>query len=129
MVKCSSNDVVILCGDVTPSVDDGTDFGQVVLYTSLTQTFTITNSSAADINLTGTPRVSVVGSADFSVAAQPADHVDSNGSTTFQITLSPNGAAGQIKTATVSIPNDSIITPYTFSIQGTAAGGTVLIIR
>lgn len=124
-----TNNVVIAFADMTPSIADGTDFGGIVLYTSLTHTFTIGNTSQDQINLTGDPMVLMTGSADFSVTAQPADNVGSNGSTTFQITFSPNGAAGQIKTATVSIYNDSILSPYTFSIRGTAVGGTVLLIR
>ena len=116
------NSISIPSGDASPDTNDQTDFGDVDVATgSLTYTFTIQNSGSVDLNLTGTPLVSVSGdhAADFTVAVDPITPVASGGgTTTFQITFDPNDAG--LREATISIANDDDDeNPYTFSIQGT----------
>ena len=106
-------------GDTTPEVNDDTDFGSANVTTgSVTHTFTIENTGSANLDLTGTPYVTVT-AGDFSVTAQPTtDPVPAGGgTTTFEITFDPSAVG--TRTATVSIANDDADeNPYTFEIQG-----------
>ena len=113
----------IATGDITPSLDDGTDFGTVGSDTgSVTETFTISNNGNAPLHLSGNPRVALAGSdaEDFSVVIQPAATVAPGAKTTFSLMFHPS--AGGLRQATVSIDNDDDNEhPYTFSVQGTGA--------
>ncbi|HEY1082783.1 MAG TPA: tail fiber protein, partial [Prosthecobacter sp.] len=107
----------------TPAAADHTDFGSVFSGSTLARTFRISNVGAGSLNLTGTPPnyVSVSGSSDFTVTAQPSSaSIGGSSSVTFNVTFTPS-SEGQ-KTATVSIlNNDSDESPYTFNITGLAA--------
>ncbi len=102
-------------GDTSPTLSDGTNFGDVdVVGGFLTRVFAIRNQGSAPLNL-GT--VMIVGSSDFAVAQQPATTVAAGASTTFSIAFDP--ASAGLRTATISIANnDSDENPYTFSVQG-----------
>lgn len=102
----------------TATSTNGTDFGPIPVASNLvTRTFTIKNIGSNTINLTGTPLVNITGSSDFSVTTQPATPINTNNSTTFQITFNPTSAG--VKSAQVSISsNDSDENPYIFGITG-----------
>jgi hypothetical protein len=111
-------------GAMAPAVDDGTDFGNVVAVTnSATHTFTISNTGNADLHLSGSPRVKILGipganSQDFTVVTQPSATVAAGATTTFQVLFYP--AAIGLSQAIISIDNDDASEhPYTFEIQGT----------
>ena len=109
-------------GDATPSTTDDTDFGNVdVAAGTNPNTFTITNSGTATLNLTDNPRVTIGGAhaADFGLTTDAAATVASGGgTTTFTITFNPSAAG--VRNSTVSIANDdSNENPYNFSIKGT----------
>lgn len=133
-ITVSGNGISIPNGDTTPQVADNTDFGEVeveppgsaaasnanlMLKATSSEMFTITNNSAAPINLTGTPLVQITGpqASDFSVSNLPTTPIPPGGSTNFTIAFTPTALG--LRTATVSIPNDSPINPFTFAIQGT----------
>jgi hypothetical protein len=121
----SGNSQSIADGDATPDAADDTDFGSVDVTTGTNpNTFTITNSGTAVLNLSDNPRVTIGGThaADFTLTTDAPTTVASGGGTeTFVITFDPS--ASGLRTATVSIANDdSDENPYNFSIQGT---GTV----
>ncbi|GIK38685.1 MAG: hypothetical protein BroJett011_25180 [Chloroflexota bacterium] len=115
------NGQVIADGDATPSLTDYTDFGSALLTGGqIIRSFTIGNSGTANLNLTGTPRVSITGPAagDFSVTTAPASPVAPGGTTTFQVTFDPSALG--VRSATLSIANtDGDENPYDFAIQGT----------
>ena len=116
------NGNLILDGDNTPSLADGTDFGSIdVNAGTLISSFTIQNN-ASNINatLTDTPLISILGShaSDFIVSTLPLTTIPGGGNTTFTITFNPSGAG--LRTAEISIPNtDPDENPYNFAIQGT----------
>jgi uncharacterized repeat protein (TIGR01451 family) len=119
------NNVSIADGDITPSPTDHTDFGSLDISSgTLARTFTIYNTGTANLNLNGTPKVSVTGCTGFTVSAQPATGtIVEGGSTAFTITFDPN-VLGTCS-ATISIANtDSDEDPYDFAIQGT---GTLMV--
>jgi hypothetical protein len=118
-IEILGNSQVIVDGDSTPTTADHTDFGAVTPGGTLMRTFTIRNTGTNTLYLTGSPRVQLSGSSDFTVNIQPASSVaPGGGTTTFQISFTP-GSSG-IKTATVLIyNNDSDENPYDFVIRGT----------
>ncbi|GEM_PF-1950116 len=120
-----ANGVAILDGDAVPAPWDGTDFGAAELAAaSVEQVFTIENTGAAALNLTGNPVVAIEGAqaGDFAVLAQPAAQVAAGGSVSFTIAFTPQAAG--LRQAVVSIASDDADeNPYTFAIQGT---GTVI---
>ncbi len=115
------NDLLILDGDFTPHVSDGTDFGDMNLNVgAISHTFTIQNKGVASLNLTGTPLVEISGinAADFTVTVDPTSPVAPGGETTFTVEFAPSALG--LREATVSISNnDTDKDPYTFDIQGT----------
>ena len=120
------NGVEIVSGDNTPSEIDETDFRQVkVNGSSVSRTYTIYNTGDADLNLTGSPIVSISGTnaADFTISSQPVSPVSGGSSTTFTVTFDPSDYG--VRIATISIDNnDADENPYTFDIQGTGADYT-----
>lgn len=121
-INLKGNSTSITSGDVSPSLTDHTDFGQVaVAGGTFTRTFTIENIGAADLSLTGaSPYVLISGTnaADFSVTTNPVSPITPSSSTTFTITFDPSALG--TRNATISIGNDDADeNPYTFAIQGT----------
>jgi hypothetical protein len=110
------NGIIIVDGDTTPNSTDHTNFGSVFQGSSIVRTFTIMNTGAAALNITG---VQWTGSADYSVVQQPASVVTANGgTTTFKIQFAPTKSG--LHTATIQIANnDANENPYDFVIQGT----------
>uniref|UniRef100_UPI00286B6B62 choice-of-anchor D domain-containing protein n=1 Tax=Flavobacterium sp. TaxID=239 RepID=UPI00286B6B62 len=118
-IDLQGNYTSIANGDNTPSINDWTDFDSTQIITNpQTKTFTIQNYGGSNLNLTGAPLVSIIGSADFVVIATPSTPITSLNTTTFKIQFNPSSLG--LKTAVVSIAsNDSDENPYTFTIQGT----------
>ncbi|KUJ59173.1 hypothetical protein AR687_24510, partial [Flavobacteriaceae bacterium CRH] len=121
-INLTGNSVSIANGDSTPSTADHTDFGFVDVATgTISRTFTIENTGAGSLNLTGTPKIAISGTnaADFTVTTQPTSPVAATtGTTTFTVSFNPSATG--IKTATISIANnDADENPYTFAVQGT----------
>ncbi len=119
-VDVSSADRSIDIGDMTPAVEDGTDFGSVPsLGVVVSHTFTIINSGNAPLHLTGNPPVTVSGlnASDFTVVTQPASEVAPGARTTFQIDFRATDTG--TRTAVVSIASDDTDEPtYSFLVRG-----------
>lgn len=97
-------------------------FGNVTTGSSSSVTFTIQNTGAAALNLTGSPKVQISGTdaSLFTVTSQPNSPIASNGSANFTVRFAPTTYG--VKTATVSIASDdNTNNPYTFTITGTGA--------
>lgn len=118
-IDVQGNNISIANGDSTPSINDWTDFGSTQILTNpQIKVFTIRNYGGSNLNLSGTPLVSISGSTDFVVTADPTSTVTSMGGTTFSIQFNPSSLG--LKTATLTIANDDPNeAPYTFDIQGT----------
>jgi trimeric autotransporter adhesin len=125
----------IISGDVTPSITDDTDFGNVVTASGNSiSTFIIENlGTVSNLLLTSSsPYVSISGAhaIDFTVTTIPSNSISASSNTSFAITFDPS--ADGLRTATVTIANnDANESSYTFSIQGTGytpppCGSTVL---
>lgn len=118
-IDIQGNTISIAKGDITPSINDWTDFGSNQIITNpQIKVFTIRNYGGSNLILSGAPRVSIAGSTDFVLTATPATPIVSLGGTTFSIQFNPSSLG--LKTATITIPNnDPNEAPYTFTIQGT----------
>jgi hypothetical protein len=108
-------------GDVTPKVGDDTEYGSVAESAIVDHTFTIENKGGNDLALTGTPRVTISGSAAFSIQTQPTSGtIAGGGSETFAVRFAPTCATQSVQNAIVTIANDDPdVNPYTFTVQGT----------
>jgi len=120
-IAVQGNALDILTGDNTPSVADDTDLGSYDINTgSNSAVFTIENTGAATLNLTGGTLVVVGGTNpnDFSITSNPTTPVTASGSTTFTVNFDP--IAVGLRVATLSISNnDPDENPFTFDVQGT----------
>lgn len=133
-IDITGNAVSIANNDITPSLVDDTDFGNVdIAGGTNVNVFTIENVGTADVTLTGSsPYVTISGAnaADFTLTAIPSTPIAASGSTTFSITFDPSALG--LRTAQISISNnDGDENPYRFNIQGTGfvpppCGSTVL---
>lgn len=83
-------------------------------------TFTIENTGAGDLNLTGSSdliEITGTNASEFSITMNATTPITSSGSTTFQVTFSPAGIGN--REAVLSIPNnDSDENPYVLDIVG-----------
>ncbi|GAB4154555.1 MAG: hypothetical protein Tsb0033_02680 [Winogradskyella sp.] len=109
-------------GDTTPVAFDGTDFGDVPVFGTSTNTFRIENFGGTQ-NLTITSVTVLSGDVgDFSISALPSSPIapaDPNGFSNFDIEFSPTTIG--VKTAVIQIiSNDADENPYTFTVEGNA---------
>lgn len=123
-IAITGNSTVIPDGSTSTNPTIGTDFGDADVDSGVVRkTFIIANSGNATLHLSGTPSVSLSGSSDFTVDTQPfKQSISGGGSLSFRIEFRPTTPLGT-KTATVSIANTDLDeNPYTFTIEGNAAG-------
>jgi hypothetical protein len=120
-INIQGNSASIVDGDSTPSGADFTDFGNAdIALGTVNRTFTIQNTGAAALTISGSPLVRIVGTnaADFTVTALPGASVAAAGTTTFIVRFDPTAAG--VRSATVNITNnDGNEALYDFAIQGT----------
>ncbi len=122
-VQGGSTPTSIQDGSNTPNATDGSDFGSVNVGTPVDHTFTIQNTGSDTLTL-GSNAVSITGSSDFTVFAQPATTVAAGGSTAFTIRFAPSTV--MLRTATVHIANDDCDEgDYDFVISGTGTCPTL----
>ncbi|MCR9242314.1 MAG: choice-of-anchor D domain-containing protein [Rhodobiaceae bacterium] len=125
-IDVTGNGNTITSGDVTPSVSDNTDFGNLAVGASpLDLSFMIQNNGLLILNL-GADAVTISGpdASDFSVLTQPPttiNNVNSGDTQPFVLRFNPSSAG--VKNATVSIAsNDFDENPFTFAMRGIATG-------
>ncbi len=102
-----------------PSLDNHTDFGEVVMPSTATRTFTIKNTGTSDLTL-GNITFSGNQASNFAVTTPPVSNTIAPGdATTFVVTFTPS-ATGVRKTQ-MRIANN-FNASYNVNIQGTASG-------
>ena len=106
----SGNSVIIPNGNTAISSGDDTSFGTITSGSLVTHTFTIDNQSGATINLAGAP-VTVSGSSEFSITAQPSTSIASCTSSTFNVQFAPLSTG--TFTSTINIGGI-----HTFNVEG-----------
>ncbi|MCB0451006.1 MAG: choice-of-anchor D domain-containing protein, partial [Confluentibacter sp.] len=117
-INIQGNSINITDGDLTPTLTDFTDFGNVDIASGTNpNTFTIQNLGTLPLTVTG---VNITGThaSDFTLTTSPSASIAASSNTTFTITFNPSALG--LRTATISIPNnDSNENPYVFNVQGT----------
>jgi len=104
------------------------NFGTVKSGWSKSVTFTIENLGVNELELTGSPLVTISGvnADEFVVSRQASTPVTRDRAVTFDITFSPAGQGR--RSARVSIANnDADENPYTFSLTGSTNGGGAIV--
>lgn len=118
-MNVTGNGQSIADGDTVPSVTDDTNFGSTATTGgTVVKTFTIENTGSANLELAGSPRVSLAAGTNFAISAMPASSVSGGGSTTFQVTFNPTADGAHSDTISI-VNNDSDENPYNFAITGT----------
>lgn len=117
------NHASITNGDVTPDLDDGTDFGTInISFGSRSRVFTVTNAGPDVLHLNGTSTIAVSGpnADDFAVTMQPSPtNIAAGSSVSFTVSFVPTSKG--LRQASISIANSDVgANPYSFSIQGTS---------
>ena len=117
-------------GDVSPRGEDDTDFGpKRVDQGTVSHMFGLWNFGGAPLDLTGTPRVQISGTAatDFRVVADAPASLGPHNVSSFSIVFDPTSTG--LRRATVGIPNtDSSANPFTFAIQGTGIMPEIMVV-
>jgi hypothetical protein len=123
-IDIEGNTTSIPDGDVTPILGDDTDFGNVVISATATNTFTIQNEGTSDLILSGGPNfVSISGDPGFSIVSQPSGTIAAGSSSNFQIRFSANCGNPLSQSAIVSVSsNDTDESPYTFTVNANITG-------
>lgn len=102
-----------------------TPFGPIVEGTATEFTFTLSNLAVDNLFLTGTPKVALTGSSEFTVSAQPTTSpiAGYGASTPFKVRFAPT--SGGIKTASLSIASSDVDEGlFTINLAGTALSFT-----
>ncbi len=119
-VEVQGNALPVAAGDATPTVEDGTDFGAIVMNRTITHLFTIKNTGLAPLTLSGAPIVTLSGAnaADFAIVQPAAGSVAAREQITFGVAFTPSAAG--LRSASVSFANnDTDESPYVFALAGT----------
>lgn len=110
------NNMEIVDGDLTPSDQDGTDFGQVFPGSTVARTFTIENTGDADLEISSV-NITAIG---FEVSSGPGQTtLGPNEETTFEVTFNPQtpGSFGGVLAISNSDQDEGV---YDFAIEGEA---------
>lgn len=120
-INITGNDSIIRNGDLTPRIEDFTDFGVVKVGDTISHRFFVTNPGGYQLHLTGEPRVKISGadSLQFTVTSMPESLINWwGGFDTIEISFCPDETG--IKNARIVIENDCTDgnNPFTFAIRG-----------
>lgn len=118
-INLQGNNITINNEDNSPSLSDDTNFGTVVLGSSIVKTFTIQNTGTTNLVLDN-PAVLVDETDGFTITQQPSSPVAPDDETTFEVTFTPT--LGGADTNTILIGSDDPDTPvYSFTVTGSAS--------
>lgn len=117
-INLQGNGQNILTGDVTPSLTDHTDFGNVFVGNNIVRTFTIQNTGGASLTVSNI----VSNNSNFAVGTFPASIAAGN-STTFTVTFASTVTGTQNATLTI-FNNDIDEGAYSFALTGVAFSHT-----
>ena len=99
-------------------------FGPTLTGTSVTRTYTIENTGDAPMELIGAPvTVSGPNMDEFAIVSQPTGPIGVGQNVTFDVVFTPTTAG--LRTATLSIGNNSDVNPLVFNVQGTGTSSLI----
>jgi hypothetical protein len=109
----TGNSIEITDGDTTPSLDDDTAFGSVLLNSSREKEYTISNNGTKSIFITG---INIPG-AEFKLAKEPTRQIAPGNSTTFSIAFTPT-SVGSVSSDVSIMTEVASGGSFDFKIQG-----------
>lgn len=118
VIEVTGSGEVIAHGSTSTSIDNNTDLGKHTMeQTTALRNFRIYNRGDGILNLTGNPKVQIVGSSSFTLEEVPSTNSIAAGEYSyFKIRFNP--LSGGIHNATVRIKSDaSNISEYSFAIR------------
>lgn len=118
-IDLSGNSISIADGDNTPSTMDGTDFGNIEVNTTATQTFSINNQGTAALKLRDNALVTV-SDPNFNVSISNISTINPNNTLNFQVAYQPT-VAGTHTAEVAILNNDCDETIYNFTVMGTSS--------
>ncbi len=121
-----SVDGMSVTGFPAPAIDfqGNVLFGPTLTGTSVTRTYTIENTGDAPMELIGAPvTVSGPNMDEFAIVSQPTGPIGVGQNVTFDVVFTPTTAG--LRTATLSIGNNSDVNPLVFNVQGTGTSSLV----
>jgi hypothetical protein len=125
-LSVSGNSLAIVPNEV-PDGANGTLFGS----TPVTRTFTIANTGAGTLTLSGASPVTVAGTnaADFVVTQPTVTSLAAGASTTFQVQFAPSGSGTLSATLTIASNDATNSGKFVFGLQGTTVGAQPIILN
>ena len=123
-INVTGNAITIVDGDTSPSSTDNTNFGSVLISTTIVQTFVIQNLGTTDLNLSLPIALSDTSlPQEFTITQPSVSTIVAGGSTSFTVTF--NSAVAGLFTNTINISNsDSDESLYNFDILAIASNST-----
>ncbi len=119
VASVSGNELEIVSGDATPSVDDNTDFGAVnVANGRASKSFTLANVGGVPLKLKAVNGIALSGDHASDFLLTPVVDRSITGGTSTQFTLTFDPSASGLRSALVTVQFESTGS-YTFAIQGT----------
>ncbi|HEY9865334.1 MAG TPA: choice-of-anchor D domain-containing protein, partial [Candidatus Obscuribacterales bacterium] len=118
-IEVRGNNTVIANGDPTPSLTDDTDFGQTVINTPNTNTYTILNTGTTELTVSGITQT-FPSKLEFVISniSQTLPYaIPIGGSMTFDVIFTPT-ATGLYSGGIAIANSDSNDNPFNFAIQG-----------
>ena len=120
-IVVEGNNIEIVDGDTTPSIDDNTDFGDVEVNGFTEEhTFVIKNTGNVDLTINSISS----DNSEFAVSGTTSGTIAAGEEVNFTVTFDPSDLG--IRTATISIDNDdNDENPYDFSVQGNGVNSSL----
>ena len=118
-INVRGNSISIFDGDTSPSTADNTDFGNTLVSSSNTATYTIQNTGTVSLTISSIVS-SGTNATDFVVGSVPTS-VAANSSATFTVAFTPSTVGTRNATITIN-NNDCNEAVYDFAVRGTGVG-------
>lgn len=112
------NSVEIKSGDIMPTGNDNTDFGNIATGSNVTKTFTIKNDGMASLKVDSI-KINGVNASEFTIDGNPTFpmNIAAAGTQTFTVKFAPTNVG--LRTATVNVwSNDFNEGSYNYAVQG-----------
>jgi len=114
-ISVQGSGVSIASGDTIPSISNGTDFDSLLVNSTMTHTFTISNTGSSPLNLS--LPITLSDSTHFTMTRQPTATIAASSSSAFEVEFAPTATG--FHTTTISIASDDHDeTSYTFVLGG-----------
>ncbi len=116
-IMISSNSFEITDGDTTPYILDNTDYGSADLGTTMTRSFTISNTGTSNLSIGA---ITLSNTTDFSIVTSPSATITNGSSSILSIRYESN-IVGTASTTVSVVNSDADEDPYDFTIQANSS--------